>query len=232
MNSKPLDQITPEDISDLCARSAYESPVLEFKQELPGERGRPDPWITGGNFTYYARDRLLREIVAFANAQGGTLILGIEETEDNPPRAAATQPIPRISDLAMRLEEAARACIDPRLPALQARGIEMDNAGRGVVIFRVTPSPSGPHRVASDGHAFIPRGASSVKMTMREIQDLTLDLARGAERLYELFAGRAAASRIGYSAPSRENEAVFASPPCRLRRCRKYKKLQAILSRQ
>jgi hypothetical protein len=30
-------------------------------------------------------------------------------------------------------------------------------------------------------------------MTMREIQDLTLDLARGAERLDELFAGRAAA---------------------------------------
>lgn len=193
MISKPLDQITPEDIADLYARGAYESQILEFKQELPGERGRPDPWITGGNFTNYARDRLSREIVAFANAQGGTLIVGIEETEDNPPRAAAARPIPRIQDLAMQLEEAARACIDPRLPALQARGIEMDNAGRGVLIFRVTPSPTGPHRVDSDGHAFIRRGTSSVKMTMREIQDLTLDLARGAERLDELFVKRATA---------------------------------------
>jgi uncharacterized membrane protein YraQ (UPF0718 family) len=41
-------------------------------------------------------------------------------------------------------------------------------------------------------HAFIRRGASSVKMTMREIQDLTLDLARGADRLDALFEQRTA----------------------------------------
>jgi hypothetical protein len=193
MISKPLDQMTPEDVIELSNRGTYENQVVEFKRELQGDRGRPDPWMTGGDFTNHARDRLFREIVAFANAQGGTLILGIEETEDNPPRAAAVRPIPRIHDLALRLEEAAHACIDPRLPALQVRGVAMDDAGRGVLIFRVTPSPAGPHRVASDGHAFIRRGASSVKMTMREIQDLTLDLARGAERLDELFAGRAAA---------------------------------------
>src|ERR1700747_1740718 len=67
----------------------------------------------------------------------------------------------------------------------------MDDAGRGVLIFCVTPSPAGPHRVASDGHAFIRRGASSVQMTMREIQDLTLDLARGADRLDAIFRERA-----------------------------------------
>jgi hypothetical protein len=61
------------------------------------------------------------------------------------------------------------------------------------VIFRTVASPYGPHRVASDGHAFIRRGASSVKMTMREIQDLTLDLARGADRLDTLFQQRSAA---------------------------------------
>jgi schlafen family protein len=193
MISKPLDQITPEDITDLCRRGVYENQVVEFKQELQDERGRPDPWINGGNFTSYARNRLFRAIVAFANAQGGTLILGIEETEDKPSRAAAVRSIPRIHDLALRLEEAARACIDPRLPALQARGIEMDDAGGGVLIFRVIPSPAGPHRVDSDGHAFIRRGAASVKMTMREIQDLTLDLARGADRLDGLFTDRALA---------------------------------------
>jgi Putative DNA-binding domain len=138
MISKPLDQITPEDVIELSNRGTYENQVVEFKRELQGDRGRPDPWMTGGDFTNYARDRLLREIVAFANAQRGTLILGIEETEDNPPRAAAVRPIPRIYDLALRLEEAAHACIDPRLPALQVRGVAMDDAGRGVLIFRVT----------------------------------------------------------------------------------------------
>jgi hypothetical protein len=193
MISKPLDQIAPEDITELRTHGVCESQVVEFKQELPGERGRPDPWIAGGDFTSYARDRLFREIVAFANAQGGTLILGVNETGDEPPRAGEILPVPRVHDLAMRLEEAAHACIDPRLPSLQVRGIVTDGAAGGVLIFRVSPSPLGPHRVAGDGHAFIRRGSRTVKMTMREIQDLTLDLARGAERLDALFAARAAA---------------------------------------
>jgi hypothetical protein len=191
MLAKPFDQINADDVRDLCARSAYEAQLLEFKQELPAQRGRPDPWITGGDFTPYARDRLFREAVAFANAQGGVLVLGIEETKDKPPRAAAIRPLPRIHDLATRMEDAARACIDPVLPGLLIRGIEVGATGEGVLIFRVPASPLGPHRVASDGHAFIRRGASSVQMTMREIQDLTLDLARGAERLDTIFRERA-----------------------------------------
>jgi len=58
MISKPLDQIAPEDITELCTRGVYENQVVEFKQELPGERGRSDPWNAGGDFTNYARDRL------------------------------------------------------------------------------------------------------------------------------------------------------------------------------
>jgi hypothetical protein len=175
---------------------------------------------------WYARDRLFREIVVFANAQGGTLILGIEETEDNPPRAADIRPVPRVHDLAMRLDEAAHACIEPRLPALQAVGVVTHGSDAGVVIFRVTPSPVAPHRVASDGHAYIRRNARSVKMTMREIQDLTLDLARGAERLDALFADRAAAFHNGCSARPRESEPATASLPCQLQVCQRSKEVR------
>ncbi len=191
MLSKPISEIKSKDIADLCARGgAYESGTLEFKRELPGRDGRPDPWMSGGEFSSYARDRLFREIVAFANSQGGTLVLGIEETEDRPARARAISPIPRVHELAARLEEAARACIEPSLPSLLIRGVVTKRSGVGIVVFRTVRSPFGPHRVASDGHAFIRRGASSVKMTMREIQDLTLDLARGADRLEMQLASR------------------------------------------
>ena len=92
------------------------------------------------------------------------------------------------------MQNAARACIDPVLPGLQIRGIEVGGAaGEGVLLFRTGPSPAGPHRVANDGHAYIRRGASSVKMTMREIQDLTIDLLRGADRLESVFRQRQAA---------------------------------------
>jgi hypothetical protein len=193
MIDKTFDQIIPADITQLITDGEYESQLLEFKREPPGERGRPDPWLTGGDFTAYARDQLLREVIAFANAQGGTVIVGMAETPDDPPHAAAICPIPRIHDLAKRMQNAARACIDPVLPGLQIRGIEVNGAaGEGVLLFRTGPSPVGPHRVANDGHAYIRRGASSVKMTMREIQDLTLDLARGADRLQNVFRQREA----------------------------------------
>jgi hypothetical protein len=190
---KNFDQITPEDVTNLCRDGVYENQLPEFKRDLPAERNRPDPWLTGGEFTAYARDHLLREVIAFANAQGGTVIVGMDQTRDDPPRAAAICPLPRIHDLATRMENAARACIDPVLPGLHIRGIEVGGGtGEGVLLFRTGPSPAGPHRVANDGHAYIRRGASSVKMTMREIRDLTLDLVRGADRVEEVFRQREA----------------------------------------
>ena len=193
MIDKDFDQIAAADVSDLCTEAAYESQLLEFKQELPGERDRPDPWAHGGSFTATARDALLREVVAFANAQGGTVVVGVEETEDDPPRAAAIRPIPRIHDLATRMAEAGRACVDPVLPSLQVRGIEVGGgAGDGVLLFRTGRSPVGPHRVRREGHAYIRRGASSVQMTMREIQDLTIDNLRGTDRLDSIFGERQA----------------------------------------
>ena len=196
--TKRFDDIGGDDIRSLCKEGIYENQLLEFKRELQAERGRSDPWVNGGEFTKYARDRLFRELVAFANAQGGTLVLGIEQTTDEPPRASKIMPISRIHELASRMENAARACIEPVIPGLHIRGIETEPDEVGVLIFRVAPSPFGPHWVTSDGHAFIRRGASSVQMTMREIQDLTIDLARGADRLDALFGERAAAFNVWF----------------------------------
>ena len=214
MIDKNIEQVTPEDITNLYADGVYENQLLEFKRDLPAERNRPDPWLTGGDFTAYARDRLLREVVAFANAQGGTVIVGMDETTDEPPRAAAICPLPRVHELATRMENAARACIDPVLPGLQISGIEVGGGpGEGVLLFRTGPSPAGPHRVANDGHAYIRRGASSVKMTMREIQDLTLDLARGADRLEGVFRQREAALKESLEFVNTEHGACRTAVP-------------------
>ncbi len=192
MLSKPFDQITANDIEDLCVRGAPENQLLEFKRELPADRGRIDPWMTGsGDPTAFAQDRLFREVTAFANAQGGTLILGIEETKNKPPRAATIRTLPRIHDLVARMDDSARARIEPVIPGLRIGGIEIGDIGKGVLIIRTPASALGPHRVVSHGHAFVRRGTSSVQMTMREIQDLTLDLARGADRLDATFQQRA-----------------------------------------
>jgi hypothetical protein len=192
--TKPLELVTAADIADLAARTWPEGYEVEFKETLPHSTGGIHPWLTGqGNIGNYARDEILAEIVALANSQGGTVILGVAETPDNPPRASAVVPLPRVSDLALRFEDQARSCIDPPLPRLQIRAIETDEHGGGVVIFRTLPSRAAPHRLTTTRESYVRRGSSTVKMTMREIQDMTLNVARGLSGIDASFAQRRAA---------------------------------------
>lgn len=188
MLSQAFGGITAGDIQDLCDHAVPEDHLLEFKETLPGDRGRTDPWIDGaGDPTAYAVDRLFREMIAFANYQGGTLILGVAETNTKPPRAESVKPLPRIHDLAARIEDAARDRIDPPIPGLQIRGIEVGDAGGGVVVLRTPASSARPHRLRSNGQVYVRRGAASVPMNMAEIGVLVLERAQGADRLRETF---------------------------------------------
>jgi predicted HTH transcriptional regulator len=111
MLTKPLDQITADDIRELCKERVPESERLEFKQSLSDRSRQPnrsDPWSEKGELAPSARDSLLREIVAFANAQGGTLVLGIGQVKGEPPCADDIYPLPRVHDLKSRMENAAR----------------------------------------------------------------------------------------------------------------------------
>ena len=186
--SKPVDQITAEDVSALVANKWPEGDTVEFKEALPSKKAGGDPWITGANsISDYARNEILAGVVAFANAHGGMVILGIAETTDKLPRAAAVNPLPRCAELAERLLDQARECIEPKLPVLSVRGVEMDKKGNGVVVFRVPQSRLAPHRLEPTRHCYYRRAASSEKMTMREIQDLTLRLERGLEAIERRF---------------------------------------------
>jgi predicted HTH transcriptional regulator len=139
------------------------------KKALSDRGGGQHPWFTGGDIGDHARNEILAEVIAFANAQGGSVVLGIEETPDKPPRAHAITPMPRVGELARRFEDQARSCIDPPLPRLQIRAIETDGQKGGVVVFRVSPSRAAPHRLTTTRESFVRRGSSSVRMTIGDI---------------------------------------------------------------
>ncbi len=179
--TKPIETVTPADVVQLTTESWPEGYTVEFKRTLPEKKGGSDAWITGSNkIGDFARDEILSEVVAFANAQGGTLILGIDETNDKPPRAGSIMPLPRVGELARRFEDASRSCIDPPLPRLQVQAVVTDAASSsGVLIFRTAPSRSAPHRLNTTLESYSRHGSSTVRMTMREIQDMTLNVVRG-----------------------------------------------------
>ena len=132
----------------------------------------------------YAKKRILEEAVAFANAYGGALLLGVAESGSNPPVATAIKPIPRCHDLAENLKLVFRDCVEPQLPQIDIFGIEQAD-GAGVVILRSGRSRLAPHRITTTLVCPVRRSDRCEKTTMREIQDMTLNVARGLERLSE-----------------------------------------------
>ena len=98
--SKPAEQIDAGDIERLIESEVPEGEQIEFKESLPSNNKSGDPWMSGeGRIGDKARNELVEEVVAFANAYGGTLLLGIRESETRPAVAAEITPVPRCADL-------------------------------------------------------------------------------------------------------------------------------------
>jgi hypothetical protein len=61
-----------------------------------------------------------------------------------------------------------------RLPMLEAIGVDTAANGTGVVLLRVPPSRRRPHRHQVSKEVFVRRADESARITMREIQELTI----------------------------------------------------------
>lgn len=180
--SKPKDEIDISDIEHLIESQVPEGEQIEFKETLPAKKRAADPWINGGNIGDRAKNEILKETVAFVNAHGGALLLGIEESENKPPVAAKISPIPRCTELAECLKLVFRDRVEPRLPALDVFAVRTEDDA-GVVVIRAGRSRLAPHRVTKTLVCPIRRADRCEEMGMREIQDMTLNVSRGLERL-------------------------------------------------
>jgi hypothetical protein len=183
LSTLPIDSINVGDIEALVG--VEESPSLEFKRSLPTTDGRPDRWMSDqSKIGGYARDQIAKEIVAFANAYGGVVIIGVDETDDKPARAKGIfeSPIPRVAECAERLARALRDIIDPPLHNLEAVGIS-SSGGAGIILLRVGPSPSAPHGYGSPTAAYVRRGSDSMPVTMRDLQSMFFERRTRLERV-------------------------------------------------
>jgi hypothetical protein len=189
--TKPLTDLSYEDLEELVELEAPESTALEFKQELPGRDGAADPWMRGEDrIGDLAKRELARHVCGFANAQGGWLLIGIREAGDEPSRAAEITPVPRAAELARRLEQALGDGVEPALRSTSARAVLAEDGESGVIVIRVPQSRLAPHRVSFSGtqkDAYVRRNARTLEMTMREIQDATLMAATGSRAVEQMM---------------------------------------------
>ncbi len=181
--SKPADRVCIGDIESLIASKVPEGEQIEFKENLPAKEQSGDPWISGQDrIGDYAKNKILGEVVAFANAYGGALLMGIGESDTKPPVAAKISPIPRCAELAERLKLVFRDRVEPQLPRIEIFAVRTEDDS-GVVVIRVGRSRSAPHRVTKTLVCPVRRSDRCEEMTMREIQDMTLNAVRGLEWL-------------------------------------------------
>ncbi len=94
-----FDSFSIDDINRLITEKISEDNQLEYKETLPSKKNNEtDPWINGDK----ARNEILEEIIAFANAQGGMLFLGISETTDGKGIPSSINSIPQCHELVKR----------------------------------------------------------------------------------------------------------------------------------
>ncbi|HWG76926.1 MAG TPA: ATP-binding protein [Steroidobacteraceae bacterium] len=180
--NKPIGELSPVDLNALCG-VAIEDEQIDFKVTIPHkeEVGR-DPWRDDRRIKEHGRDQLLATVVAFANSYGGDLLIGVRELQDSQPgKAEAIAPIAACDDAARRLSQAANECIEPPLPSLQVRGIATEADGSGVIVMRTPRSRMAPHRLKTTKDCYHRVQHETLPMTMRQIQDLTFNVAKGLE---------------------------------------------------
>ena len=181
--SRPKDEIDISDIQSLIDSQVPEGEQMEFKETLPAKRQSVDPWMTGKDeIGDRAKNDILEEAVAFANAHGGTLLLGIKESSTEPPVASEISLIPRCTELAKRFQLVFRDRVEPQLPVIEVFAVPTEGES-GVVVIRVGRSRLAPHRVTKTLVCPVRRADRCEEMSMREIQDMTLNVARGLELL-------------------------------------------------
>jgi len=161
IDSKRLDLITGDDIRSLVVSCARETRFLEFKREL---YDLDDP---------NGRREALLDVAAFANSDGGDIVLGIEEKEEiaveirGMPRDAATAFVKRLTDLL-------QTGLQPPLTSVATHVVPLDETGRAVTVIRVRYSSAGPHREASSRHFPERTSTSRVYMDVNAIRSAFL----------------------------------------------------------
>lgn len=182
MIEQPIDAIDEATLQRLIDNQVSEGRDLEFKRGLPG----------GGD---EASREFLADVTAFANAQGGDIVYGLDETN-----GAATDLLGvEIDDpdaAILRLEGKLQTGVEPRLIGLRTNWVPLAN-GRGVLVLRIPGSLSAPHRVTfRNGARFYARNSrGKYELDVHDLRHAFTEAAQLPQQFRQLHAEAIAASQ-------------------------------------
>ncbi len=131
MIQKKLSEITKDDIKQLVDNQVLEGKTLEYKSALPGN-GDED------------KREFLADVSSLANTDGGDLIFGVFEDKKDIVSDFGIEILNCDTEI-QRLENIIRDGISPRIDT-DLKVIDIDGK-KSILIIRIKPSLSSPHRV-------------------------------------------------------------------------------------
>jgi hypothetical protein len=176
---KDIKNLEFADIQELVNTTRIsENDRIEYKQTLPADGQKTDPWIDGKDkIGDYALKKLTAEIVAFANSHGGTLVIGIEEDGNTPPRPKSVNALPRCEALEQKLMQSIASRVDPKIDGIKTKSV-LQNKDEGVIVISVPRSEHAPHRSLSDKEFYRRERDECKKMSSLEIKALAVRRSR------------------------------------------------------
>ena len=130
-----FEAICESDLVELIKGSVPESLHLEYKRDSYGSRDAE-------------KRELLKDVSAFANANGGHIVIGIEEDKGVASKLCVIK-TDNIDQEVSRIDEIIRTGIEPRVPSCRVRAIPLSSQSFQVIVIRIPRSWRTPHRVCA-----------------------------------------------------------------------------------
>lgn len=181
---KPISELSLDDLKNLVEIEAAESERLELKRDLPIPNDAKG-WRESGKLHKSETRAIAKEVVALANGYGGRIYMGIEETADDPKRAARmAAALPNVASLSERLGDGLNGLISPPIRDLTLKPIPAaEGSNDGYLVIEVPRSLDAPHGFGVPPECYWRRGSSSQPMEMRDLQNLFWETRTRTERI-------------------------------------------------
>ena len=155
MIETPVESIDVATLEALVQNGVSEGKTLEYKRELPLDSDQ-------------GKGKFLTIVCAFANADGGDLVIGVDEDKGAPTKLVGLENA-NIDRETVRMEQILRSGLEPRVPGIEIHPIALGNE-KWVMIVRVPASWTAPHRVRETRKFHIRHSAGVCELDVGEIR--------------------------------------------------------------
>ena len=169
-----FEQLDETSLLEFLGRNIPEGRYVDYKQDLDLSSSEK-------------RREFVKDIVGFANADGGIIIYGALEPEENVGAQAQLIGVDDGDSFCQQLERMATDTCDPRIPGFRIRSFPLGTGGKWAIVALIPKSSIGPHMVLKQ-RFHIRQDESTNVMTQSEVVQKVLSTYNRATYIEEKVA--------------------------------------------